>query len=66
MIRIKRPLEPKCVIYQKILCFSKVFINYKYCIEFRSKNMTAENTYNCSSKLVERTDSTEYFMHIYQ
>lgn len=55
-----------CNLPKDSMFFSRVFIDYKNCVEVKRKDTAAIYVDSCNSKLVERTDSTEFFFHIYQ
>src|SRR5690606_31740941 len=52
-----------CNLPKDSMLFSRAFISYKNCVEMRSRNMKTsqlKETDSCNSKLVERTDSTQF------
>ncbi len=54
-----------CNLPKDSMFFSRVFISYKNCTE-KKRNEISSNVDSCNSKLVERTDSTQFFFRIYQ
>lgn len=55
-----------CNLPKDSMFFSKVFISYKNCVEIKRNETNVNDVDSCNSKLVERTDSTQFFFRIYQ
>lgn len=54
-----------CNLPKDSMFFSRVFISYKNCVEMKRNETNENETDSCNSKLVERTDSTQFVFHIY-
>jgi len=55
-----------CNLPKDSMFFSRVFISYKNCVVIKRSEANGNEVDSCNSKLVERTDSTQFFFHIYQ
>lgn len=55
-----------CNLPNDSMFFSRVFISYKNCVEMKRNEANGNEADSCNSKLVERTDSTQFIFHIYQ